>query len=303
MKRTMFLLLGFGLVTLYSLVAPLSADALPYYGKIGGGINAKSNFTGGSNEWIEQDFSPGPTASGSISANSSRTYESYETNPPTMTTVIGSASAQGTGSANAGSIGATATLSADSNGSMSLLQAHVATAVIAASWYDTLTITSTTLAPGTPVSLQYSLSLDSSITANNDAYGYATASLFYYGQESPLSLMIVDSHLADPVSRLLTQTVTGYVGDTFVLEHGLNIMGEARVNTLTTPSAFVSILAGNTSHAFVDPLGDFSIESASGHNYSRGLTSPAPVPEPGTWMLLGSGLAGLAACRKRFVRK
>lgn len=302
MKRAMFLLLGFGLAALYPLVAPLSADAQPYYGKIWGGINAKSNFTGGSNEWIEQDFSPGPTASGSISASSSRAYESYASGLPTTVTATGSASAQGTGDANAGSLRATATLSANSDDPMLMGQTHLASTTITVFWYDTLTITSNTLAPGTPVSLQYSLSLDSSITANNDAYGYATAYLGYYGQESPLNLMISDSHLADPVSRLLTQTVTGYVGDSLILSHGLNIMGQAGAG-YTVPSSFVNIMAGNTSHAFVDPLGDFSIESASGHNYSSVPTNVNPVPEPGTWMLLGSGLAGLAACRKRFVRK
>lgn len=302
-KRAMFLSLGFGLATLHSLIAPLSADALPYYGEVKGSVSAKSNFTGGSNEWNEQVFSPGPTASGSISASSSRTYESYETNPPTMKTVTGSASAQGSGSAAAGSIGATATLSADSSGPMSLLQAHVASASISAYWYDTITITSTSLATGTPVSLRYSLSLDSSVAVGDDSYGGAIASLFYYGQASPLGLSIADSHLVDPVSRFLTQTVTGYVGDTFLLAHGLNIMGQVSVNTGTGSSSFANILAGNTSHAFVDPLGDFSIESASGHNYANGSASAAPVPEPGTWMLLGSGLSGLAAFRKRFVRK
>ena len=34
--------------------------------------------------------------------------------------------------------------------------------------------------------------------------------------------------------------------------------------------------------------------------YSGGNTVPAPVPEPGTFLLFGAGLAGLVAFRKKF---
>jgi hypothetical protein len=50
-------------------------------------------------------------------------------------------------------------------------------------------------------------------------------------------------------------------------------------------------------------IGNFSDASLSSFGMS-GLagSTEAPIPEPGTMMLLGTGLAGVAALRRRFKR-
>jgi hypothetical protein len=40
-----------------------------------------------------------------------------------------------------------------------------------------------------------------------------------------------------------------------------------------------------------------------GYKVENPQESPAPVPEPATWLLVGAGAAGLAAYKKRFGKK
>jgi hypothetical protein len=59
--------------------------------------------------------------------------------------------------------------------------------------------------------------------------------------------------------------------------------------------------SGNFGILFETPA-DLNQEFATATIYGGGVTT-APVPEPGTMMLLGSGLAGLAGCGRRRFRK
>jgi len=63
--------------------------------------------------------------------------------------------------------------------------------------------------------------------------------------------------------------------------------------------------ASNTLRFFFDPvanpLGDFGYDTASGNSYlsPAAVEPPSAVPEPGALLLLGTGIAGLVARRRR----
>jgi hypothetical protein len=63
-----------------------------------------------------------------------------------------------------------------------------------------------------------------------------------------------------------------------------------------TAAASGGINALHSGHSFLEPLGDFVIVSASGHNYSPVVAS---VPAPGSAFLLATGLAGLFYAHRR----
>lgn len=83
---------------------------------------------------------------------------------------------------------------------------------------------------------------------------------------------------------------TGFLGDAIVT-------GEF--------SHLVSLVHFNGSTFDITTLGSFSSQPEDGIFVTAAIVNPGSgpaVPEPTTWLLLGSGLAGLAAWRKRFSR-
>ena len=66
-------------------------------------------------------------------------------------------------------------------------------------------------------------------------------------------------------------------------------------------SASVISAADHSAHFFLQPLGDFTLVSASGHDYLPSAASPAPdvVPEPTSMLLVGSGVAAMLVRRRR----
>ena len=54
---------------------------------------------------------------------------------------------------------------------------------------------------------------------------------------------------------------------------------------------------------FVEPMHGGSWMNASDHISNLRISAIKPVPEPSTLILLGSGLASMASCRKKYLRK
>jgi len=87
----------------------------------------------------------------------------------------------------------------------------------------------------------------------------------------------------------------------FELGVGLFVEGECNVGPNDTAISSCSFDgdALHTSTATLQPLGDFTLVAASGHDYSAPVTPPASAPEPGTLALVVSGLVPAALSLRR----
>jgi hypothetical protein len=161
---------------------------------------------------------------------------------------------------------------------------------------DTLTVTSSTLADGTPVDLAIALSLDYELSGSNgggsiDAFlglgniqsGQATTQFTAY------------SDLGITVNRR-TAVLHTFVGAVLGLTAQLHV-GAGAGNCCEDGYGFGDAL--NTMHFFVDAVGlnadQFTYVSETGAPYFTPSPDPVPVPEPATLLLLASGLGGLLA--------
>lgn len=179
---------------------------------------------------------------------------------------------------------------------------------------DSAVVFSSTLAIGTPISLEFTASLGASASAtgprtfrSRDNLATAQFEATITGPGGTLgSASIVLTHLLVPPSPTKTFTVATAVGER------LRFFGDMRLNIgavalLTTPGggdslSTSSVLAENTAHFYYTPKPGVTLISDSGHDYDIALASVA-APEPATLALVGMGLlapvAGAVMRRRR----
>ncbi len=154
----------------------------------------------------------------------------------------------------------------------------------AAYWYDTFTITSSTLAPGTPVTLRAGTVLQATVVAASSApWPYTRAwARIAYGGPSGQSLTSTDTGNGLPTSSF--NTFVAAVGSSFTLYGEIDAVGATDMGLAPD---FGSVDA--SASYYLDVLGtEAAYTSASGHDYT------AAVPEAPTWACLLGGLALLA---------
>jgi hypothetical protein len=162
-----------------------------------------------------------------------------------------------------------------------------------AEFRDLLMVSSSTVPAGTPVSLRFTLWFAGFVTASGGAVNgqntseYSVSSTLSFG--SGLSAVGVnfsgrDLTPATPVSESRSVTIGANVGDTLVLD------GFLQVHAWVAKGGTAVSDFGQTAHFYGDSLTPgVTLLGESGRDY----TSPAPVPEPATPVLLGGGLLAL----------
>lgn len=159
-------------------------------------------------------------------------------------------------------------------------------------WNDTLTVTSGTLASGTPVDLLFTMAYNFSTVCRGAAASPQGEAEFEAGLQNVTVSTSNSSGIPSCNATLAgsqTLNLTTFVGATTDISGILNL----------------NAVAGEGQSALVDPPVNFYIDSetagasyttASGTNYS---TPVSTVPEPSSLGLLGFGLVGLIGLRKR----
>lgn len=194
-----------------------------------------------------------------------------------------------------------------------------------ASWDDFLTAVpnaGSLLAPGAPVvaNLSLDLSFTNTFAATNNGVGtFSYDVVIFFAPIDPVtgvptSTLVVDDCLSfnpDPASNFCDagshfigipadtnrQQLTAQfdpialqiaIGQPFELSVGVTFGGQCTSGPNPTAVSSCSFVgdALHTSNAFLQPLGDFSLIAASGHDYAPGTTPPGSVPEPTTLALI-----------------
>jgi PEP-CTERM motif len=129
---------------------------------------------------------------------------------------------------------------------------------------------------------------------NLGTFSLSTASLQNVSGNFTLNVTFtVPSGIAGGQGTSYTATIQGSVSPN-VGQGGVNV-------TFTNPSQTFTFSNGNTSGSFTLTVANVFVQSGQSANLTAGITgSQNPIPEPATMLLLGTGLAGVAAkVRKR----
>jgi hypothetical protein len=232
-----------------------------------------------------QNFSGGPSPTVTVqTANASGSVSTPDAS--------GTASASSSGSVLYGAIdGSVRAASAGSDsGGPGILPAQGFAAFLG-DWEDTLTVTSNSLALGTPVSLLFTLAVNSSTSCSSSLDTNLTvASLNISGAKS---VEVVNTACNVNLDQTEQELVATSVGSALNIEGFLNL--KVTSNPTNGSSAAVSI--DPTSAVFVDSeTAGAGYLSASGKSY---VTPPAQTPEPASSAMLAIGLLALAIWKIR----
>jgi hypothetical protein len=196
-------------------------------------------------------------------------------------------------------------------------------AVAAARWIDFVTPTSPTLPAGTPVQVTASFGMDGianasggffSPSGNPNAAGITATWIFNSfmfsdfefspelcaGDPSQIACGVLPP--GTPFHSDGTMTFNLEVGQTFIFTGQLQVVATAD-SFASEDGAFASSSvdtdASRTGEFFLQPLGDFTLVTASGHDYSPTGVPSSPVPQPAALILVGLGAATLGVLRRR----
>lgn len=174
---------------------------------------------------------------------------------------------------------------------------HSGTGQAMAWFFDTFKLESSTLAPGTAVTLQFDLELTYNLVGGGcggnvaTVYGYTTLN----GAITAGAVRSKQDSTCDTSDFTAgTGLATGYIGQEFVAESFLSATASS-----FNPAFTASANAGNTLRLVVTPLGDFTFTTSSGNTYQ----ASQPVPEPASVGLVLAGMAALVGAHRRLTRR
>lgn len=196
-------------------------------------------------------------------------------------------------------------------------------ALASASFTEPLTVTSSTLAPGTIVTAMAVVGMDGIAQVSGGTLSpeprqaVTSAQWNFFASMRDLSnptnsvSICLDSLVAcDPPGGLLGPNVpfevtepfvfTFEVGETPTIEGQLlagATAGSAALGDGAFASQSVTSFAFHTANFYLQPLDDFTLVSASGHDYS--LPASTSVPEPNSVLLVAGALSALLVVRRR----
>lgn len=168
-----------------------------------------------------------------------------------------------------------------------------------AGFFDTLLLTSATLAPGTLVSLLGELDFSATVTPNGQGEPCSNVSVASGALEAQTlffaagTLTVQDSSCDSFDFNNATALIQGIIGEELTVSTFLGVgVGGFAAGTAD---------ASNTLRFFLTPIGDFTYSTASGNNY---INQVHPVPEPSSLLLFGSGLTfAVSRLRRRSTRR
>jgi hypothetical protein len=152
-------------------------------------------------------------------------------------------------------------------------------------WEDNLTVTSTTLAPGTPVDLGFSLFIDTTTTCSGNGLVQTIAGISVPGNNLSFQSSACNSTFDKSGTLLLPTSV------------GASVFVEGQLELTATEAFGGSASIDPSANFFIDSLtSGASYTTASGSTY---FTPTSSVPEPGTFVLLTGGLIMFATALRR----
>lgn len=166
-----------------------------------------------------------------------------------------------------------------------------AAASFAGAWQDTLLVTSSNLAQGTPVLLRFTLVTSGSLTCAGPSAGvfFSASFLTSLGGGPGAQSGTCNTSLSDDVPF----TLSTFVGASIGIEGEL--AEQATASSVTSPSS--ADVDPPSAQFFIDPeTSGATYVTGSGNNYFT-PPSAAITPEPASLALLGTGLSSLATAR------
>jgi hypothetical protein len=186
--------------------------------------------------------------------------------------------------------------------------------ILTLGFFDTVEVVSSTLAPETPVTLTFVMTLEA--TAFHAANGLFTPSRFGASARNEARISDIEAGtfpptfpphtLVNSIGNNLTFTTFEFdtaIGHHLELDIDLFVAAGANVDPFIfegqATSGRAEVIADNTAHFFYDPSGDVRLVSESGHDYAVQGPDPDPVPEPASLTVLGVGAAIILLASRR----